>query len=78
VSTGTKCCPRCWYSIPANVGLRSPVCVRCGNPNPRPLSDDQWADLLWYREVRGRPFRAEIEQAIQARIAATANDGGGR
>lgn len=30
-------------------GYRSPVCVRCGTPNPRPLSEAEWDELLQLR-----------------------------
>lgn len=41
-------CPgnaRHWFSVHGQAYLRSPVCVRCGAPNPRPLTDDQWDQL---------------------------------
>ena len=52
-------CPghgRHWYSFHGQPGLRCPVCVRCGNPNPRPLREPDWDVLLSYREQRDRPF----------------------
>jgi hypothetical protein len=64
-------CPhraRHWFTVVGHVGLRSPVCVSCGAPNPRPLSEHDWAELMYYRDtVLGRPFRApDLEEAIQA------------
>jgi hypothetical protein len=53
-------------------GFRSPVCVRCGNPNPRPLLDREWDELLDYRnfgrgERSGKPFGIKgLEAAIAA------------
>lgn len=47
--------PRCaghqrhWFTIGArkagHTGLRSPVCVRCGAPNPLDLTTDDWLEL---------------------------------
>ena len=44
---GYSRCPgnaRHWFAIPGYVGYRSPVCVRCGAPNPRPLSATERRD----------------------------------
>lgn len=41
-------CPghmRHWFSVHGQAYLRSPVCVRCGAPNPRPLTDDELRQL---------------------------------
>jgi hypothetical protein len=70
-------CPgnfRHWFSFYGWPGFRSPVCVRCGAPNPRPLGETEWGDLIAYlddSQVRG-PFvwpdaRAAFEAAITAR-----------
>lgn len=61
---------RHWFTIWGTVGLRSPVCTACGAPNPRPLSDDEWAALISCREARGYPFMDDIENAIIARTSA--------
>lgn len=37
---------RHWRVIRGTVGMRSPVCVCCGSPNPKPLTDDEWRDLI--------------------------------
>jgi hypothetical protein len=50
-------CPgraRHWYTIWHTIGLRSPVCTHCGLPNPRPLTDQEWAGLAGYRNTGGR------------------------
>ena len=44
-------CPghaRHWFTVRGHVGLRSPKCVRCGAPNPRQLTTDDWRGLLDY------------------------------
>jgi hypothetical protein len=41
-------CPghgRHWFTIHGQVYLRSPVCVRCGAANRKPLTTEQWAEL---------------------------------
>lgn len=66
-------CPghgRHWYTVHGAVGLRSPVCVRCGDPNPRPLSEDEWAELTGFAALEakaGYPLGGAIGQAIAAR-----------
>jgi hypothetical protein len=43
-----RSCPghaRHWFSVHGQAYLRSPVCVRCGEPNPRKLSDDEMSTL---------------------------------
>lgn len=45
---------RHWFSVYGRVRLRSPVCVRCEAPNPRPLTEDEWAALTDYRKMGGR------------------------
>lgn len=45
-------CPghmRHWFTL--GVGIRTPVCVRCGAPNPRKLTDDEWDELRGCRRV---------------------------
>lgn len=60
---------RHWFSFYRQPGLRSPVCVRaCGEPNPRPLNDQEWAALLEYRRLRGYPLDDAIETAINAHV----------
>lgn len=36
---------RCWPIAFGTVGMRTPVCVYCGSPNPRPLAEHEWAEL---------------------------------
>ena len=46
-------CPghgRHWYTVHGAVGLRSDRCERCGEPNPRPLTEAQRRELTAYRE----------------------------
>jgi hypothetical protein len=43
---------RHWFSLAGLTGVRTPVCVRCGEPNPRKLSDAEWADLAYWRGHR--------------------------
>jgi hypothetical protein len=45
--SATKCPGhgRHWFSVHGQAYLRSPVCVRCGAPNPRPLTAEQWVEL---------------------------------
>jgi hypothetical protein len=66
-------CPgraRHWRIAFGTVGLRSPVCVCCGSPNPKPLTDEEWAALIDYASL-GNPGR-RIREAIEARQAAPA------
>jgi hypothetical protein len=42
---------RHWFTLHGHVGVRAPVCQRCGAPNPRPLTD---AELAEYRACGGR------------------------
>ena len=44
-------CPghgRHWYTVRGHVGVRSPKCIRCGFPNPTPLTTDDWQQVLEY------------------------------
>lgn len=66
MSTPCAGAARHWFSFYRQPGLRSPACVRCGTPNPRPLTKDEWDTLLQHREVRGYPFMDQIEDAINA------------
>jgi hypothetical protein len=62
---------RHWFTVWGYTGLRSPVCMNCSAPNPRPLSDAEWAELTVIRDQRGGPWpNPELEQAIGARQAA--------
>lgn len=41
-------CPghhRHWFSVHGQAYLRSPVCVRCGVANPRPLTDEELTNV---------------------------------
>jgi hypothetical protein len=72
--TGTAKSPRCpgrarhWRIALGTVGTRTPVCVFCGSPNPKPLSKEEWARLIGYAQAGGRPGRL-VEAAISTRLA---------
>jgi hypothetical protein len=56
---------RHWFSFYGQPGLRSPACVRCGAPNPRKLTEEQWDELIWFRDnVHTYPFADPIEKAL--------------
>jgi hypothetical protein len=58
-----KGCPghaRHWFSI--MVGVRAPVCVRCGHPNPKPLTEQDWEELEAHD--RYRPIRGHVGEAL--------------
>lgn len=48
--------------------MRAPVCVVCGSPNPRPLSEDEWAQVIDWAEHYGvgRHVQAAIETRARA------------
>lgn len=52
----TKCpgSQRHWFTVRGHVGLRSPICVRCGAPNPATLTTDDWWQLLDYPKLLER------------------------
>jgi hypothetical protein len=54
---------RHWRIAWGTVGLRTPVCVYCGSPNPRPLKDWEWDDLIdWSQDHNvGDHVRSAIE-----------------
>jgi hypothetical protein len=58
---------RHWFSFYGMPGFRSPVCRRCGAPNPVPLTEDEWADLAAYRAVLGR-LDGPTEAALNAHL----------
>lgn len=37
---GRRCRSRCWFAYYGWPGSSSPVCVRCGRPNPRYRPED--------------------------------------
>jgi hypothetical protein len=66
--------PRHWFIVRRTVGLRSPVCVRCAAPNPRRLTDDEWAELAGFAESGGyvgefikRALRQHWEEVAEER-----------
>lgn len=69
-----KYCPgraRHWRIAPGTIGLRMPVCFYCGSPNPKPLTTEEWRELIaWWAEIeRRRTSRGWITEAIEAYIA---------
>lgn len=58
------------------VGMRAPVCLFCGSPNPKPLSDDEWNEVIgWAEDYQvGQHVRAAIERR---RHGGTAEDHAG-
>lgn len=61
-------CPgrvRHWRAVPGVVGYRAPVCVYCGSPNPRPLSEQEWKDLA--RLAGFHPVGDHVRTAIEER-----------
>lgn len=55
---------RHWRTAPGFVGMRTPVCVYCGSPNPKPLSEDEWEYLIGWANERsvGHHVRAAIDR----------------
>jgi hypothetical protein len=65
-------CPameRHWFTVWGRTGLRSPVCMNCGAPNPRPLSDTGWATLVSYLSRHAVP-NDDLIRAVRERVAA--------
>ena len=66
----TRCIDRArhWRVLRGTVGMRAPVCVVCGSPNPRPLSEDEWAQVIDWAEHYGvgRHVQAAIETRARA------------
>ncbi len=60
------------FTVWGAVGLRSPVCMRCAEPNPRPLADSEWAELVSIETAGtvGITFGGHLGAAIRARMAA--------
>lgn len=60
-------CPgrmRHWRIVQFTVGMRAPVCIFCGSPNPRPLTEAEWREVIgWANHHQvGSKVRAAIEQ----------------
>jgi hypothetical protein len=46
---------RHWFTVYGNPGLRSPVCRRCGIPNPRPLTEIEQREYdVWLEYIQAR------------------------
>lgn len=41
------------FTVYGQPGLKSPTCVRCQQPRPKPLTASELADYLYWREHRG-------------------------
>lgn len=54
-----SCSARHWFAPPRQVGLRSPVCIRCGAPNPRPLNEREQEEWAYYLTSVGE-YRREF------------------
>jgi hypothetical protein len=66
----TAPCPgrfRHWRIAIGTVGLRTPVCVYCGSPNPKPLSATEWRELIDWAE--NMPVGDHVQAAIKERQA---------
>lgn len=66
-------CPghgRHWFTVYGMPTTRSPVCVRCGATNPRPLSEDEWDEVI--AVGAGSSF---IRRAIAERASASSEGG---
>jgi hypothetical protein len=48
--------------------MRTPVCIFCGSPNPRPLSEDEWLTLIDWANHYNVGLR--VRTAIEERVAA--------
>ncbi len=63
-------CPgrfRHWRIAFRTVGLRTPVCVFCGSPNPKPLADWEWDELIgWSKHQSVGDY---VRSAIESRLA---------
>lgn len=65
-------CPgrgRHWRTAIGTVGLRTPVCVWCGSPNPRPLTDHEWEALIDWSRISS--VGDHVRTAIEAHKAAS-------
>lgn len=73
-------CParaRHWRIALGTVGLRTPVCVYCGSPNPKPLKDWEWDELIdWHENSRRQGLW--VSAAIEGRLAGQHVAGGAR
>jgi hypothetical protein len=62
-------CPghaRHWFAPYGHPGLRLPKCIRCGAPNPRPLTTDDWQELAgdYFADLKtwtGEPMIEDVE-----------------
>ena len=66
-------CPgrmRHWRIAYGTVGMRTPVCTECGSPNPKPLSEFEWRDLIGWASQPGVNVGDHVRTAIEAYEAA--------
>jgi hypothetical protein len=60
-------CPgraRHWRILPGTIGGRSPVCIYCGSPNPRPLTEDEWDEAIYMSYTYPSGSFAVLMQAL--------------
>lgn len=62
------CSARHWFAPPRHVGLRSPVCVRCGAPNPRPLTEQEREEWAYFLTSLGEYWREFYEKAAAREV----------
>ncbi len=63
-------CPgraRHWRVAWGTVGVRRPVCIYCGSPNPRPLTEWEWEDLIMWSQDHS--LGDHVRSAVKARQA---------
>jgi hypothetical protein len=60
---------RHWRIAWGTVGMRTSVCVYCGSPNPKPLDDDERAQLI----DRARHYNVgdHVRTAVEERLRET-------
>lgn len=71
----TRRCPghvRHWFSVHGQAYLRSPVCVRCGAANPRPLTDDELRSLVDFNAHWPAYVGVHVVRALRERGRETA------
>jgi hypothetical protein len=61
---------RHWFAPYGVPGVRLPKCIRCGAPNPRPLTTDDWGYLVSgdpnLKTLAGEPMVEDVEALREA------------